>query len=411
MAIDDLSGLSRLAVGIGTGGLSEIARQMAIAERARQQSQLEQVGQILTGQNVPAFARKEFTPEQLEAQKAAALLSIQNPVAQQIGGDFVINPDRQIQRGQLDVNRGALDVQRGKLAINQAQERRLRDQLEMIRPLLEQEMQGGGIGIPGAMQDVTPGASLPMTPIPGTTQPTAATGPSFGMEEQQALALKFQAAQMAGRGDILDRMLPGSGGRLKGQAEALNAQADILLSGSKKQREEEGKAKAERLVELRGRVSKLPELEATVKKLDTLADQATYTGIGLVTDFIAREIGAPVPKGADARKEYVSTVDNQILPLLRETFGAQFTAEEGKSLKNTLGDPGAHPTEKKAVLNSFITQKYATIASQMRELGMEVPEYITQRLGGGGQAATAAGGGSAVQAVTNPQGFSIRRLD
>jgi hypothetical protein len=54
-------------------------------------------------------------------------------------------------------------------------------------------------------------------------------------------------------------------------------------------------------------------------------------------------------------------VDNQILPLLRETFGAQFTLQEGQSLKTTLGDPEKSPQEKRAVLEAFIEQKVRNI--------------------------------------------------
>ena len=61
--------------------------------------------------------------------------------------------------------------------------------------------------------------------------------------------------------------------------------------------------------------------------------------------------------------EYVAKVDNQVLPLLRDTFGAAFTVKEGETLRATLGDPNKSPAEKKAVLRAFIEQKKRDVAA------------------------------------------------
>ena len=71
-------------------------------------------------------------------------------------------------------------------------------------------------------------------------------------------------------------------------------------------------------------------------------------------------------EGALARAEYIAKVDNEILPLLRETFGAQFTQKEGESLKVTLGDPDKSPEEKDAVLRSFIKTKREQVKTLQR---------------------------------------------
>lgn len=103
--------------------------------------------------------------------------------------------------------------------------------------------------------------------------------------------------------------------------------------------------------------SKLPGIKAVVDQLGTLADKATYTTAGRLWDDVVRETGNLPTEGAVARSQYTSMIDNQILPLLRDTFGAQFTQKEGETLRNTLGDPNLSPKEKKAVLESFIQQK------------------------------------------------------
>lgn len=114
-------------------------------------------------------------------------------------------------------------------------------------------------------------------------------------------------------------------------------------------------------------VSKMPELEATVERLKELAPIATYTKSGRVRDIISQELGMPTEQSI-ARDEYESIIANQILPLLRDTFGAQFTEREGNSLKATLGDPNKSAQSKVKVLDSFINQKTKSIASKFRKI-------------------------------------------
>lgn len=132
-----------------------------------------------------------------------------------------------------------------------------------------------------------------------------------------------------------------------------------------------GKDQAEKEVALNSQISKLPQLEDTVAKLSELGQNATYTYAGRARDALARQSGIPLPESAIARSEYIALVDNQILPLLRDTFGAAFTQKEGESLKATLGDPNKSPEEKDAVLRSFIDQKKQNVMSLQRELGYQ----------------------------------------
>ncbi len=130
----------------------------------------------------------------------------------------------------------------------------------------------------------------------------------------------------------------------------------------------EGKTDAENVALYESVSSKMPGLRTVVDQLAALSDTATYTHSGQAMDALKREFGLPVGQGAIDRTSYISIVDNQILPLLRDTFGAQFTVQEGESLRATLGDPNKSPEEKKAVLNAFIEQKYRNVEAMKRDI-------------------------------------------
>lgn len=129
---------------------------------------------------------------------------------------------------------------------------------------------------------------------------------------------------------------------------------------------ETGKETGVAQTELARMQANLPRLFDVTKKLSVLGKTATYTKAGILRDQAIKEAGAAPTKGAIARTEYVATVNNEILPLLRQTFGAAFTAQEGESLKATLGDPNASPAEKDAVLRAFIETKAEQVKSTKR---------------------------------------------
>lgn len=135
----------------------------------------------------------------------------------------------------------------------------------------------------------------------------------------------------------------------------------------------EGKGAGEARDAYDSMTSKLPGLMTVVDQLNVLADKATYTLMGQGLDWARKEVGADPRAEAIARTQYISMVDNQVLPLLRDTFGAQFTAQEGESLRATLGDPNKSPKEKKAVLSSFIEQKKRDIAALALRTGQGSP--------------------------------------
>jgi hypothetical protein len=137
----------------------------------------------------------------------------------------------------------------------------------------------------------------------------------------------------------------------------------------------EGSEAGARSSDLSERVADIPQLENTVKQLSELGKKATYTTSGQIVDFLRKEANLSPREGAVARTEYMSVIDNQILPLLRQTFGAQFTENEGKTLRATMGNPDKTPQEKDAALRSFIDQKYQTINSRQRQLGLPVTDF------------------------------------
>jgi len=161
--------------------------------------------------------------------------------------------------------------------------------------------------------------------------------------------------------------------QIQGAQYSPGLQGDI--SGAKAFSGQTGKAAGEATAGLSDMESQLPHLEQLVTELSALGKKATYTKAGQAADIIRRQSGMNVGEGAIARKEYITRVDNEILPLLRQTFGAQFTQKEGEALKATLGDPDASPQEKDAVLKSFIQTKIAQVATTRRRIGQQPAGY------------------------------------
>lgn len=155
---------------------------------------------------------------------------------------------------------------------------------------------------------------------------------------------------------------------IKGAEAASQFEQQLRYAPQIEQAKSNAKDIAGKETELRERMAGMPQLEDTVNQLSDLGKKATYTSAGRVYDTLRTEAGLEPRESAVARTEYESLVNNQVLPLLRQTFGAQFTEREGESLKKTLGDPNKSPAEKDAVLRSFINQKKATIESMQREI-------------------------------------------
>lgn len=219
-----------------------------------------------------------------------------------------------------------------------------------------------------------------LTGQPMQEDPAAAHAKAVAMQQQQVGVNPYQRAELKPRQPVQMGEVAGFGQAVSGIA-AQKKMAEGKAS-------EVGKRQGENENLYRSVVSRMPQLEDTVAKLSKLGQAATYTNAGQVRDFAMRELGMDVPDSATARAEYISMVDNEILPLLRDTFGSQFTAKEGDSLRATLGNPNFSPVEKDAVLRSFIRTKMETINSMSREIGYgeSLPSYTPQTIEIGGQA-------------------------
>ena len=136
---------------------------------------------------------------------------------------------------------------------------------------------------------------------------------------------------------------------------------------------QEATAKGESFTELKRAKAAMPGLLTAVSQLKDLAKIATSTLGGRVFDTAVKETGFGSTKGATAKAKFIAIVNNQVLPLLKPTFGGSFSVQEGESLKATMGDPNASPEEKLAQLDAFINQKFRDIEAKESELNAVTP--------------------------------------
>lgn len=134
--------------------------------------------------------------------------------------------------------------------------------------------------------------------------------------------------------------------------------------------EKKAAERGEVLTDLARMEASLPGVKEAVGQLIELSNVATSTLGGRAFDFLIKESGFGSTKGADARAKLVAIVDNQVLPLLKETFGAAFTVQEGENLKASLVDPDASPSQKKQQLEAFLAQKERNIRTKQTQLNL-----------------------------------------
>ena len=94
-----LGGLGTVLTAASTGG--ESLRRQQEEERRRQE--LQQLGGILAGGQIPAFAREEFTPQQIQQTQAQQLASLGTPEAVRAIEQLVPTPERQLQQRRLQL--------------------------------------------------------------------------------------------------------------------------------------------------------------------------------------------------------------------------------------------------------------------------------------------------------------------
>jgi hypothetical protein len=112
--------------------------------------------------------------------------------------------------------------------------------------------------------------------------------------------------------------------------------------------EKEATERGEVLTDLGRMEASLPGVKEVVNELLELSDIATSTLGGKAFDFVVKQSGFGSTKGATAKAKMEAIVDNQVLPLLKETFGAAFTATEGEALKASLVNPDSSPAQRSA---------------------------------------------------------------
>lgn len=113
----------------------------------------------------------------------------------------------------------------------------------------------------------------------------------------------------------------------------------------------------------------MPALLETADKLSKLAEAATYTMKGKAFNAAVRELGLEVSDAAAARAEMITTIDVDVLPMLKPTFGAAFTVREGDWLKATLGDPNLSPKEKQRQIKARVRGWEKELETLQRRVG------------------------------------------
>jgi hypothetical protein len=151
-----------------------------------------------------------------------------------------------------------------------------------------------------------------------------------------------------------------------------------MLKAANAQAAVEGKDRGDDIVKLKFLDANMPNIESTVGILNELNKTATYTPAGLFVDSSFRTLGLPVPEGATTRAQAKSLIDTTILPLLKPTFGAAFTENEGNRLLATWGDQNASPEEKEMALQGMLTSVKLQAQTLRRKLGKSVPEEVKE---------------------------------
>jgi len=194
--------------------------------------------------------------------------------------------------------------------------------------------------------------------------------------QQEMLALKRQqlAQEGGGTGSIKNIEYLVSQGYTPEQAANMvfsgqnPAVAGLGEKGYNKYTETTGKNLAEDEEQLRNLEANLPALQEMVTELHDLANKATYTATGRAINKAQTELFGRSTQGDVAAKGYETRVNQNLLPLLRQTFGSAFTEKDREQLQKTLGDPTAHPDIKHDALQSFIRNKQREIESKRRKI-------------------------------------------
>lgn len=196
--------------------------------------------------------------------------------------------------------------------------------------------------------------------------------------QAKAAAIELGIASRAGSTTVQERL-----GQDQGLTQGV-AQSQATIAGAKEEAKLEqeldfrsriaedvelakvrAKARGENLNAVQEAEAQLPGVRDVVGKLKVLADEATFTLPGRAFNTVAKQFGISTD-GSTALSSMIAIIDNQVLPLLKPTFGAAFTVQEGESLKKALADPNSTPESRKAQLDAFIAQFERNIDSKRR---------------------------------------------
>lgn len=193
---------------------------------------------------------------------------------------------------------------------------------------------------------------------------------SFGIEEVPVAGDFVSIIGETGE-ELTGRKIREAGGKKEAELKS-QIKFTPLLKTAIKEAQVKASIKGEALTDFARAEAALPGLKESISQLKELAPIATSTLGGRAFDVAIKETGFGSTKGANARVKFIAIINNQILPLLRLTFGAQFTEREGETLKATMGDPNATPEQKALQLETFIEQKIKSLQTAQRQAGLEV---------------------------------------
>ena len=191
---------------------------------------------------------------------------------------------------------------------------------------------------------------------------------ALGLEAKVALTAEERKALDTKLGDAVTKQLVKEAEAIDGAKQTVKLKFEPQIKRAVILAEKEAAARGEALTDKAQMTAALPGLMDAVASLRELSTIATSTIGGKVFDFAVKETGFGTTEGANARAKFIAIVSNQVLPLLKPTFGGSFTVDEGNELKATLGDPDASPEQKMAQLDAFIAQKIRNIESAERQI-------------------------------------------
>lgn len=374
-------------IGAQSRGLAlrgQFQKQQALEQQLGQQKQQQQLaGQLLGG-------AQQRTPEQTD--QAIAQLAVSNPdLAEQVRNQMGLNTQAKRDRAAFfasDLLRTPSDQRAAKIRQRAEALENPEDTLSLLGQSTEEQntaLRGFQIlSLPIEQQlKIAEGGSLS-----GETAKTrefnnliriAQDPSSTDLEKNSArrelndlAKVSTSAAERIAGDPGLSKDIAESQAEIRGAKEEAKLGAQLkfkpLITAAVKREENAAKQKGEVFTDLNRQEAALPGLKTVIGKLKVLSDEATFTLAGRAFDVVAKEVIGFATKGGTARDKMISIVSNQVLPLLRPIFGAQFTEREGDRLIAAFADVNSTPESRRGQLDSFLSQMERNIEAKRSEL-------------------------------------------